>query len=87
MNKSIIALVAHDSRKSEMTRLVSTHCKNLAEFNLIATMETGQLIKERFGLPVTLVASGPRGGYQQIEAMAYRPPATLCHNQGHLTKC
>lgn len=67
--RKTLALVAHDSKKEDMVRLVKAHKKNLAELDLVATRGTGQAIKSRAGLAVTLVQSGPLGGDQQIGAL------------------
>lgn len=64
-----MAMVAHDSKKDDMVQLVKAHKEELAEVDLIATLSTGQTIKERAGLPVTLLQSGPLGGDQQIGAL------------------
>ena len=69
MNKVALALVAHDSKKEDMVRLVKAHKENLAELDLVATRGTGQAIQARAGLAVTLVQSGPDGGDQQIGAL------------------
>jgi methylglyoxal synthase len=69
MHKVTLALVAHDSKKQEMVRLVKAHKENFIELDLIATRGTGQVIQARTGLPVTLVQSGPRGGDQQVGAL------------------
>ena len=69
MNKYSIALVAHDAKKLTMVDLVEKHRERLAGLNLVATRTTGQLIKEKVNLPVTLMQSGPLGGDQQIGAM------------------
>ena len=69
MNKVALALVAHDSKKEDMVRLVKAHKENLAEIDLVATRGTGQAIQARAGLSVTLVQSGPHGGDQQIGAL------------------
>ena len=69
MNKIALALVAHDSKKGDMVRLVKAHKENLAELDLVATRGTGQAIEARAGLPVTLVQSGSHGGDQQIGAL------------------
>jgi methylglyoxal synthase len=67
--RKTLALVAHDSKKADMVRLVKAHKENLAELDLIATRGTGQAIQARAGLALTLVQSGPNGGDQQIGAM------------------
>jgi methylglyoxal synthase len=69
MNKIVLALVAHDSKKEDMVQLVKAHKENLAELDLVATRGTGQAIQARAGLPVTLMQSGPHGGDQQIGAL------------------
>jgi methylglyoxal synthase len=63
-----LALVAHDSKKEDMVRLVKAHKMELAQVDLIATRSTGQLVQARTGLSVTLLQSGPMGGDQQIGA-------------------
>jgi methylglyoxal synthase len=67
--RKTLALVAHDSKKEDMVRLVKAHKENLAKLDLVATRGTGQAIQARAGLPVTLVQSGPNGGDQQIGAL------------------
>jgi methylglyoxal synthase len=69
MNKIALALVAHDSKKEDIVQLVKAHKENLAELDLVVTRGTGQAIKARAGLPVTLLQSGPHGGDQQIGAL------------------
>jgi methylglyoxal synthase len=61
-----IALVAHDNKKEELVEWVQSNCKLLAGHSLYSTRTTGQLLKERLGLKVTLLESGPLGGDQQI---------------------
>jgi methylglyoxal synthase len=64
-----LALIAHDSKKEDMVRLIKAHKGNLVEVDLVATRGTGQAIQARTGLAVTLVQSGPNGGDQQIGAL------------------
>lgn len=64
--KKKIALVAHDNKKEELIEWVKFNCKLLAEHSLYSTSTTGQLLKNRLGLKVTLLESGPLGGDQQI---------------------
>jgi methylglyoxal synthase len=61
-----IALVAHDNKKEELVEWAKLNCKLLAEHSLYSTRTTGQLLKNTFGLKVTLLESGPLGGDQQI---------------------
>ena len=67
--RKVLALVAHDAKKEEMVQLVKAHKKELGKVDLFATQSTGQLVKAKTGLPVTLLQSGPLGGDQQIGAM------------------
>jgi methylglyoxal synthase len=67
--RKVLALVAHDAKKDDMVDLIKAHREELAEVDLVATRDTGQLIQKRIGLPVTLLQSGPLGGDQQIGAL------------------
>ncbi|MCL0053291.1 methylglyoxal synthase [Dehalococcoidales bacterium] len=69
MKRLALALIAHDSKKEDMTCLAKAHQRELAELELVATRSTGQVIQSRVGLPVTLMKSGPHGGDQQIGAL------------------
>lgn len=64
-----IALIAHDKKKGEMLEFASHHRDLLAKFHLVATRTTGTLIKEKLGLEVETMMSGPLGGDQQIGAL------------------
>ena len=61
-----IALVAHDNKKEELVEWAKCNCELLAGHSLYFTKTTGQLLKSRLGLKVTLLESGPLGGDQQI---------------------
>jgi methylglyoxal synthase len=67
--RKALALVAHDTKKDDVVDLIKAHKEELAEVDLVATRDTGQLIQKRIGLPVTLLQSGPLGGDQQIGAL------------------
>ena len=69
MKKFTLALIANDSKKDDMVRLIKAHRQELAEMELVATRDTGQLIQGRTGLHVTLMQSGFHGGIQQIGAL------------------
>ncbi|MGA7728992.1 MAG: methylglyoxal synthase, partial [Dehalococcoidales bacterium] len=64
--KKVLALIAHDAKKDDMIQLVKAHKEELAGIELIATLDTGQRIRERTGLAVNLLLSGPLGGEMQI---------------------
>ena len=61
-----IALVAHDNRKEELLKWAKDNLNVLGHHSLYATGATGQLLKHRLGLNVTLLECGPLGGDQQI---------------------
>ena len=67
--KKVLAVIAHDSKKDDIIQLIKAHKEELAEIDMIATLDTGQRIRERTGRPVTLLLSGPLGGEQQIGAL------------------
>ena len=63
-----IALIAHDGKKKEMVAFATAYKSILSEFCLIGTGTTGQMIKEKVGLDVERMLSGPVGGDVQIAA-------------------
>lgn len=63
-----LALIAHDRKKEEMVAFALKHREVLARFPLTATGTTGRLLRERTGLEVEALLSGPLGGDQQIGA-------------------
>ncbi|MFP3975319.1 MAG: methylglyoxal synthase [Dehalococcoidia bacterium] len=66
---SRLALIAHDAKKDDMVALVRAHREKLARLNLVATKGTGQIVKARIGVEVTLLEEGPYGGDQQVGAL------------------
>ena len=64
--KKNIALIAHDNRKEELLKWAKNNLNLLGDHSLFATRTTGQLLKHRLGLNVTLLECGPLGGDQQI---------------------
>ena len=63
-----VALIAHDSRKTDLLEWVRFNREVLREHRLFATGTTGGLIAARTGLEVTRFKSGPLGGDQQVGA-------------------
>lgn len=64
----VLALVAHDGKKTDMVAFAIQHKLELAKYPLIATGTTGKLLIEKAGLTVERFLSGPKGGDQQIGA-------------------
>jgi methylglyoxal synthase len=63
-----IVLVAHDNKKQELLEWAAFNKGTLSAHKLTATGNTGKLLEERLGLPVTRYQSGSLGGDQQIGA-------------------
>lgn len=64
----VIALIAHDKKKLDLIAFAKDNRALLERFGLVATGTTGQLLKEKVGLHVEPLLSGPLGGDQQIGA-------------------
>jgi len=69
MTTTTIALMAHDSKKQELAELIKAHLGCFAGSSLVATRNTGEIIRNCTGLNVTLVQSEALGGDQQIGAL------------------
>lgn len=67
--KRTLALIAHDGKKADLVAFVLEHRDRLADFQLVATDTTGNLIAEKTGLSLERKLSGPIGGDAQIAAM------------------
>jgi methylglyoxal synthase len=63
-----IALIAHDNKKADLREWARFNRAVLAGHSLWATGNTGRLLADELGLPITRVQSGPLGGDQQIGA-------------------
>ena len=64
----VMALIAHDQKKRELTDFCVRNRELLSRWQLLATGTTGQQIRAAAGLPVELLLSGPLGGDAQIAA-------------------
>jgi methylglyoxal synthase len=58
----MIALIAHDAKKSEMVKFVRTHLDFFRTQPLVATSSTGKLLEDALGIDIERVAHGPHGG-------------------------
>jgi methylglyoxal synthase len=63
-----VALIAHDSRKSDLLDWCRFHEGTLGRHELYATGTTGSILARDLGLEITCYRSGPLGGDQQIGA-------------------
>src|SRR5262245_64895496 len=63
-----IAIIAHDGRKADLVAFATYNRVALERFRLVATATTGSLLRNKVGLTVETVLSGPMGGDTQIAA-------------------
>lgn len=58
----MIALIAHDKKKSELVEFVRQRVEFFRTRQLVATGHTGKLLHDELGLDVERVTHGPEGG-------------------------
>lgn len=58
----MIALIAHDALKNDLLEFVRHRIEFFKTHSLVATGNTGKMLKEELGLQVERVAHGPHGG-------------------------
>ena len=63
-----LALISHDNKKIDLLAWANYNRETLRRFRLIATATTGRFLREKVGLEVETVLSGPHGGDVQIAA-------------------
>lgn len=63
-----IAIIAHDGKKADLVAFATYNRERLALCDLIGTATSGRLLRDKVGLPVELVESGPLGGDVQVAA-------------------
>src|SRR5260370_36221938 len=61
-----LAIIAHDGKKADLVAFATFNRDRLPEFQLVATCSTGKLLKEKVGLEVEFVETGPLLGDVQI---------------------
>ena len=66
--QTVLALIAHDGKKADMVAFATYNRQKLSNYYLLATATTGRLLREKVGLEVESVLSGPLGGDVQIAA-------------------
>jgi len=64
-----LALIAHDNKKVDFVAWATYNRETLAQFNLIATRHTARLVRDKVGLEIDELLSGPEGGDAQIAAL------------------
>lgn len=63
-----IAIIAHDGKKADLVAFATFNRELLARCQLVGTSTTGRLLRDKVGLAVELVESGPLGGDVQVAA-------------------
>ena len=63
-----LALIAHDNKKVDLVAWSTFNRETLAQFHLAGTGHTARLIRNKIGLDVEELLSGPEGGDAQISA-------------------
>ncbi len=58
----MIALIAHDKKKLDLALFVRQHVEYFRGVRTVATFSTGQILRDKVGIDVELVAHGPDGG-------------------------
>jgi len=58
----MLALIAHDHKKTAIVEFVLRHRDVFERTRLVATASTGRLLEEKVGLDIECVAHGPDGG-------------------------
>ncbi len=66
--RKTLALISHDGKKADMVAFALSHKDVLERYELVATSTTGSLLRDKCGLNVQLMLSGPLGGDAQIAA-------------------
>ena len=61
-----LAIIAHDGKKADLVAFATFNRDRLAEYDLVATGATGELLRDKVGLTVEGVTAGPHGGDVQI---------------------
>ena len=63
-----LALIAHDNKKVDLVAWATFNRETLARVALVATRHSAQLVRDKVGLDVEPLLSGPEGGDAQIAA-------------------
>ena len=64
-----LALIAHVNKKVDFVAWATFNRETLAQFDLVATRHTARLVRDKVGLEIDELLSGPEGGDAQIAAL------------------
>jgi methylglyoxal synthase len=65
-----LALIAHDNKKADLVAWATFNRDTLGRCALVATRHTARILRDKVGLTVDELLSGPEGGDAQIAARA-----------------
>ena len=57
-----LALIEHDNKKVDLIMWAAFNRETLVAFDLVATRHTAPMVREKVGLEVDALLSGPEGG-------------------------
>jgi methylglyoxal synthase len=77
MKRYDLAITAHDLKKSDARQLIETYRDGIARLSIVATMNTGLMIRHMTGLPVDLIENGATGGYLQLARLVAENEARM----------
>ena len=73
-----LALIAHDNRKVDLVAWATFNRDTLAQFAMMATRHSARLMRDKVGLEVEVLLSGPEGGDAQIAARVATGAVARC---------
>lgn len=62
-------LIAHDTKKADMAAWLRSKRRDLYRVELFATRSTGEAVRSKTGMPVSLFPDGPQGGDELVTEM------------------
>lgn len=78
-----LAVIAHDNKKVDLIAWATFNRDTLAQFDLVATRHTARLVRDKVGLEVEELLSGPEGGDARIAARVATADLIIAALAGH----
>ena len=75
-----LALIAHDNKKVDLVAWATFNRDTLARFDMVATRHTARLVRDKVGLEVEELLSGPEGGDAGGTVVAAGAPEEIVKN-------
>lgn len=73
-----LAVIAHDNKKVDLIAWATFNRDTLAQFDLVATRHTARLVRDKLGLEVEELLSGPEGATRRSRPASPRVTSTWC---------